>query len=96
MARSTQNDPHRQSAPEVGNSLHDVRAEVVGSNESLFGHTEPLEGQMRARPGRQVPELTELSALEQMQGDQRVAVVNLYKAIGGSWKRKDEAWRAPK
>ena len=49
-----------------------------------------------ACPGRQVPALTELSALEQTQGDQLVAVVNLYNALGGSWKRKDEEWRAPK
>ena len=47
-------------------------------------------------PGRPVPEFTELSALEQTRGDQLVAVVNLYKALGGSWKRKDEEWRAPK
>jgi hypothetical protein len=58
--------------------------------------TEPLEGQMRAHLGRQVPELTELIPLEQTQGDQLVAVVNLYKALGGGWKRKDEEWRAPK
>ena len=58
--------------------------------------TEPLEGQMRTQPRRQVPELTELSALEQTQADQLVAVVNLYQALGGSWKRKDEEWRAPK
>jgi hypothetical protein len=57
--------------------------------------TEPLEWQMRAQPGRQVPELTALSALEQRQGDQLVADVNLYKAFGGSWKREDEEWRAP-
>lgn len=41
-------------------------------------------------------EFTELSAQEQTRGDQLVAVVNLYKALGGSWKRKDEEWRAPK
>jgi hypothetical protein len=37
MGRSTQNDPHRQSVPEEGSALHDDRAEVVGSEESLFG-----------------------------------------------------------
>jgi hypothetical protein len=37
MARSPQNDPHRQSAPEVERALHEDRAEVVGSEESLFG-----------------------------------------------------------
>ena len=42
------------------------------------------------------PEFTELSALEQPRGNQLVAVVNLYNALGGSWKRKDEEWRAPK
>ena len=51
---------------------------------------------MRTPPGRQVPELTELSALEQRQGDQLMAVVSPHKALGGSWKRKDEEWRAPK
>jgi hypothetical protein len=37
MPRSTQKDPHRQSAPEVERALQDDRAEVVGCNESPFG-----------------------------------------------------------
>jgi hypothetical protein len=32
MARSTQNDPHRQSPAEVERALHEDRAEVVGSS----------------------------------------------------------------
>jgi hypothetical protein len=37
MARSTHNDPQRQSASEVERALREDRAEVVGSDESLFG-----------------------------------------------------------
>jgi multidrug efflux system outer membrane protein len=34
-------------------------------------------------------------ALAQTQRDQLVAVVNLYKALGGGWKLKDEEWAQP-
>ena len=35
------------------------------------------------------------SALAQTQRDQLLAVVNLYKALGGGWNLKDSEWAQP-
>jgi len=35
------------------------------------------------------------NALAQTQRDQLLAVVNLYKALGGGWNLKDDQWNQP-
>jgi hypothetical protein len=42
MARSTQKDPRRQSAPEVESALHD-RAEIEGFKENPIGRSGPAQ-----------------------------------------------------
>jgi hypothetical protein len=42
MARSTQNDPERELAPEVESTLHD-RAEIVESQDRPFGRSVPAQ-----------------------------------------------------